>query len=107
MYTTSRTGNNGKKYVGININNKQFEVGMPQVKKNLMNRIVGINTPGGNQIAKRVIKGVGNLVSNAKKTETNWAKTRDDYYRKNAPEGAVGGTNKGEYKLPTNVKLKK
>jgi len=58
-----------------------------------------LNTP----MAKKVIVPVGKkiisvaknntpgkLVSRAIKTESNWGKTRNDYYKKNAPKGAYG-----------------
>ncbi len=49
-YKTERVGNNGKTYVGANINNRQFEIKKPNIKNYIK------NVKGGAQIVGGAIK---------------------------------------------------
>jgi hypothetical protein len=81
-YTTSRIGNNGKKYVGVNINNRQFEAGVPRIGKTVKNVVKKVLTPIRNEnIAK---------------------KKRDDMWRQQGEDMMAGR----ERYIPTNKKNK-
>jgi hypothetical protein len=107
-YTTTRKGNDGRTYVGANINNRQFEVKVPSANK-IMNKVLDskvskkVIIPVGNMVIKAV-KTPGKMVSRAIKIESDNAKRKDNYYRANAPVGAYGGTNTGAVKFPTKFK---
>lgn len=74
------------------------------VKKYAKNVVGGAKIVGG--AVKKVVK---KITPNTKKIVDDLfgSPEKDKQNRANAPVGAFGGTNMGEYKLPANVKIKK